>query len=95
MSQSESLFSKGLIRCNTTSHKACKTLSAVFNVFVKKSVCIRVQKIFVRFEIFVFKKNPCPSVQSVGEEKNPPHSKFVRDILLPFGQWVYDKSRVQ
>lgn len=56
MSQSESLFSKGLIRCNTTSHRACKTSSAVFNVFVKKSVCIRVQKIFVRFERFVFKK---------------------------------------
>ena len=36
MSQSESLFSKGPIRCNTTSHRACKTSSAVFNVFVKK-----------------------------------------------------------
>ena len=40
--------------------------------------------------------NPCSSVQSVGEFKNHPHGKFVRfEILLPFGQWVYDKSRVQ
>ena len=36
------------------------------------------------------------SVLSVGEFKNHPHGKFVRfEILLPFGQWVHDKSRVQ
>ena len=103
MSQSESLFSKGLIRCNTTSHRLAKHHRLFFNVFVKKiairyisshwsvdpkdkirfirsirvqrkhirmvnpclSVSIRVQKIFVSFELFVFKNILLRMVKSV------------------------------
>ena len=96
MSQSESLFSKGLIRCNTTSHKACKTSSAVLNVFVKKSVpilSIRVQKnIEIRFirSIRVQRKlirmvNPCLSASIRVPKHNPPHGKSVSQSTYRLG----------
>ena len=60
-----------------------------------KSVSIRVPKRFVIFVQFVFKKT-IRTVKSVSISVPSVCQKiFVRVILLPVGQWVFDKSRVQ